>query len=155
MLPSDHHHPQSPTGHLPHSSDDSSATTRLDASSAKGGCSSPTSELEHATLSPSAAHTPADTPRPTPPSIDHGSPAPSPVTPNTPAATADPAAAAAAQREVQALGTALEPLCAPDVSEGPAAAAEYAAYQKRWEQGSTLAQRWARWVALLVGGWLG
>lgn len=73
-----------------------------------------------------------------------------PVTPDTPAPTADLAAAAAAgQREVkQAFGTALKPLSAPDVSEGSAAAAEYAAYQKRWEEGSTLAQRWARWVAL-------
>jgi hypothetical protein len=32
----------------------------------------------------------------------------------------------------------------PDPSEGPDAAAEYELYQHRWQEGCTLAQRWAR-----------
>jgi len=40
--------------------------------------------------------------------------------------------------------TNLEPLCPPDASEGPEAAAEYEAYIKRWAAGETLAQRWER-----------
>jgi hypothetical protein len=36
------------------------------------------------------------------------------------------------------------PLPPPDASEGPGAAAEYARYLERWEEGNTLAQRWYR-----------
>lgn len=38
------------------------------------------------------------------------------------------------------------PQAPPDASEGPEAAAEYARYLERWEEGSTLAQRWHRSV---------
>jgi hypothetical protein len=146
-----HNNIQSPSAaHLPHSSDDSSATVRHDASSLKG-CSSPSSQLTP-TLSPSAARAVGqDTHRP-PSALANRSPAASPVTPITPDQPSQltAAAAATAVEDLQ-----LEPLPAPDASEGAAAAAEYQAYRKRWEAGSTLAQRWSRSGPAAKGGGLG
>ena len=61
-----------------------------------------------------------------------------------PVSAATPAALGSAEAAV------VQPLCGPDPAEGPEAAAEYEAYLKRWAEGDTLAQRWARWV----GGWV-
>lgn len=56
-----------------------------------------------------------------------------------------------ASSEVDATADAVQLIPPPDPSEGPAAAEEYEAYKQRWEQGTTLAQRWARWVCWARG----
>jgi len=123
------------------SSDDSSATIRHEANS-PNVCHSPSSTFS-GKRSPSHGKTPAavtDLPQ---------LPSEAPTTPSEPAGKKAGAAAAAHA------STSLEPLCPPDASEGPEAAAEYEAYIKRFAAGETLAQRWERyvWQAWAVLAW--